>query len=709
MKKMDYINKLYAGFLGMNIGIRLGAPVEPVPWDFDKIASIYGEIKGYLKNYKNFAADDDVNGPVYFLRGLTDNGILREMTPDIIGRAWLNYARNSIGMFWWGGNGVSTEHTAYENLKKGIPAPASGSIEKNGIILAEQIGGQIFIDTWGFIWPGNPKKAGEYAMKAASVSHDGNGIYGAAFMAACIAQAFAADSMDEVIEAGLAQIPEDCTYARVVKAVREFHKEHPKDFRECMRYLIENWGYDKYGGVCHIIPNAGVCILSLLYGEGDFNRIIEIASMCGWDTDCNAGNVGSIAGVLYNLSGIKAEYRNPVNDVIITSGISGYLNILDVPTYIKDLAYIAYELRGEEYPKELIRPEDGDALFDFELSGSTHGIRLSNEMRFMKRHSAERSYKGESSLEIIIDRILPQDQCRVYYKPFYRRDDFNDERYKPVFSPTVYSNQKVSYKLYLELWLDGQIIIRPYIRTAMRDKFIFIEDIELAKEQWNTVEFTIPDTEGDQIAEIGFLIKASEDTKSRIFGHLFMDEFTVKGEAKYSIDMSIQTEEFAQITPFSLNQCKAELEDEKLYIHSEQEGQVFTGNYYAKDITVEADLIPVDGEHKGIILRGQGSERGYLFGFGKQGELEICRKNHGVTVLATAEYDWQWNKAYRMKAVAQGENLILSVNGKEVLTATDHGLEYGMTGLYQENGGTLISKSVHVSAVAGNGYQRIKL
>ncbi|MEI3121808.1 MAG: hypothetical protein V8S86_12800 [Eubacteriales bacterium] len=28
----DYLERVYAGFLGMNVGIRLGAPVEPTIW-----------------------------------------------------------------------------------------------------------------------------------------------------------------------------------------------------------------------------------------------------------------------------------------------------------------------------------------------------------------------------------------------------------------------------------------------------------------------------------------------------------------------------------------------------------------------------------------------------------------------------------------------------------------------------------------------------
>lgn len=88
----------------------------------------------------------------------------------------------------------STEHTAYLNLRAGIPAPRSGSIEQNGEAIAEQIDGQIFIDTWGLVCPGQPEIAAEFAGKAASVSHDGNGMYGGQYVASAIALAFTAGS-----------------------------------------------------------------------------------------------------------------------------------------------------------------------------------------------------------------------------------------------------------------------------------------------------------------------------------------------------------------------------------------------------------------------------------------------------------------------------------------------------------------------------------
>src|SRR5690625_271418 len=116
----------------MNAGIRLGAPVEPTEWTPEIIRDVYGDISGYLKDYTTFSADDDVNGPVFFIRALLDEPRSEILSPKSVAKAWLNYTRKGIGMFWWGGEGISTEHTAYVNLEKGIHAPESGSSETNG-------------------------------------------------------------------------------------------------------------------------------------------------------------------------------------------------------------------------------------------------------------------------------------------------------------------------------------------------------------------------------------------------------------------------------------------------------------------------------------------------------------------------------------------------------------------------------------------------
>ena len=108
-----------------------------------------------------------------------DFGNTAGLTATQIGQTWLNYIIENRTILWWGGFGNSTEHTAFLPLKEGVLAPRSGSIELNGKTVAEQIGAQIFIDSWAMVAPGNPNLAFDLAGKAASVSHDGEAVLAA--------------------------------------------------------------------------------------------------------------------------------------------------------------------------------------------------------------------------------------------------------------------------------------------------------------------------------------------------------------------------------------------------------------------------------------------------------------------------------------------------------------------------------------------------
>lgn len=365
------ISQLYAGWIAKVIGVRLGAPVEG--WTYRMIQEKYGTIEGYISDFRNFAADDDTNVPIFFIRALEKWDKDHELEAADVAQALLDYAPYEHGFFWWGGYGMSTEHTAYQNLINGIPAPRSGSIAQNGAAVAEQIGGQIFIDTWGLVSPGRPELAARMARAAASVTHDGNGVYGGIFIACCISIAYTEQVIRKILNKALTFIPDDCEYARAVRAVMDYHERHPGNWRECFSYIYENFGYDKYPGNCHIIPNICVMILSLLYGEGDFDATLEICTMCGWDTDCNVGNVAAIMGVRGGIMAINYEkWRRPVNDLLICSGSLGTLNIQTIPQgadyLLKMMLRLGYELPGAW---EALVSSPKSHLSHFEYQGST--------------------------------------------------------------------------------------------------------------------------------------------------------------------------------------------------------------------------------------------------------------------------------------------------------------------------------------------------
>ena len=157
----DYIERVYAGVLGKIIGVYLGRPFEG--WEHERILAELGEIKGYVNDRVGqplVVTDDDISGTFTFVRALEDYGYSPQLTAAQIGQTWLNYLVENKTILSWAGLGCSTEHTAYLRLKRGIPAPQSGSIELNGRIVAEQIGSQIFIDGWAMLAPGNPATGG---------------------------------------------------------------------------------------------------------------------------------------------------------------------------------------------------------------------------------------------------------------------------------------------------------------------------------------------------------------------------------------------------------------------------------------------------------------------------------------------------------------------------------------------------------------------
>ena len=231
-------NKLYGGVIGKYIGVMHGAEIES--WTYEQIKDVFGEIKQYPVRFNNFCSDDDLNGPLFYMRVLQDFGT-SNISERQMGHTLLNYVGERHGFFWWGGYGTSTEETAYWNLLNGIEPPLSGSIEQNGKITAEQIGGQIFSDCWGLLCPGDPARAAHFAKMMSSVSHDGNGIYGGQFVAAAIASAFTSENVEQIIESALSVIPADCEYALMVRDVVTQSKKNEGDFRKTFHFVKEKY------------------------------------------------------------------------------------------------------------------------------------------------------------------------------------------------------------------------------------------------------------------------------------------------------------------------------------------------------------------------------------------------------------------------------------------------------------------------------------
>lgn len=720
MMKMNrtVVEKIYAGWLAKIIGIRLGAPVEG--WSYQQIKDIYGELDTYAVDYKDFAADDDSNGPLFFLRALEDGDHWEDMTAQDVAEALLNYAPFEHGFFWWGGYGVSTEHTAYLNLRSGIEAPRSGSVEQNGHMTAEQIGGQIFIDTWGLVTPGNPNLAAVLAERAASVTHGGNGVYGGIFVAVCISYAFIEQDIRKIIEKGLTYIPAESEYAQVVRKVMEFYDNNPDSWEACFAYIHDNYGYDKYPGVCHIIPNIAVMILSLLYGGGDFSDTLNICNRCGWDTDCNVGNIATIMGVRGGLEAIDYDkWRKPMNDLLICSSVVGSFNIMDIPYGAAYIARLAARLSGETLPEpyRFIAEKRIDACH-FEYPGSTHAIRVRTlyqqesgmyslpEVRI--RNTDESAASGERSLKATFNRMVPGEIILLYKKTYYRPQDFHDSRYDPAFSPIAYPGQMIHGSTMLPAYCKEEVFVSLYAHEMRGDKVYQGESIRLESEKWHTLAYQIPAMEGGLIDEIGFCVHVGGQRGAEKKITVLIDDLYVDGTPDYSILMSCENKErwtliHNEISQFTKLKGLFYLENKQLHLSASDFAEVYTGHHDWTDYQAEFTITPVVGEKHLVNVRVQGAIRSYAAGFLPNGKIGILKHfPEGYRLLVQKDFEWKNKKEYTVGVTAIGNKLIVSIDGLELLEYQDMEKPYmhGAIGITELEGSRVSVRKIKVGCAA---------
>jgi len=325
-------DRIHGGWLGRCAGCSLGKPVEGWPRerierylrladayplsDFFPVIEPFPKGLGLRDNYREtakgyiqyMARDDDTDYTILGLHYLEHFGL--GFTTDDVADTWIS--RLPFHMVY------TAEREAYRNLVNDVRPPESARYRNP---YREWIGAQIRADAFGYVCPGWPEKAAEFAFRDAAVSHVKNGIYGEMWVAAMLAAALVDEELDTVLAAGLAEIP---AQSRLAEAVRDViaARERYATWQGAWDALMAKYGH--YHGV-HTINNAVIVLLGLLYGEMDLGRTISIAVMGGLDTDCNGATAGSIMGALLGAAVLPAEWVEPLSDRV-TSYVIGHFD-----------------------------------------------------------------------------------------------------------------------------------------------------------------------------------------------------------------------------------------------------------------------------------------------------------------------------------------------------------------------------------------------
>jgi ADP-ribosylglycohydrolase len=274
----------------------------------------------YLENITCMVEDDDTNYTTVGLALMEKRG--RNFTPADMASFWLE----NIPIL----HTCTAERVAYRNLVTLVPPPDPDGAVSGRFSSAtyrnpyrEWIGAQIRADFFGYVSPGLPEQAAEYAWRDACISHVKNGIYGEMWVAAMLAAAYGiSDDPAAVIRAGLAQIPRRCRLQADLNEVLTWHAEGI-GYEAAVDRLHARWNEADGHHWCHTNSNAQVVAIALLWGELDFTRTVGYAVMPGFDTDCNGATAGSVLGLMLGGKRIPAQWADPLKDTLLT-GVAGY-------------------------------------------------------------------------------------------------------------------------------------------------------------------------------------------------------------------------------------------------------------------------------------------------------------------------------------------------------------------------------------------------
>ncbi len=683
----EHAERVYAGVLGKVIGVYLGRPFEG--WPHELIRKRLGDIEHYVHDRLDVplvVTDDDITGTFTFLRALEDHDAGAELGSREVGWTWLNYLIRERTVLWWGGMGNSTEHTAWLRLRSGIEAPQSGAATLNGKVVSEQIGAQIFIDGWAMVAPGDPDLAVRLATAAARVSHDGEAVHGARVLAAMESMAFVEGDMERLIETALGYIPPDSVIARMIGDLRRWHATE-SDWEASRSRLAERYGYDTYGGNCHVVPNHGLIILSLLHGESDFADTLRIVNTCGWDTDCNSGNVGCLLGIKDGLAGIEAglerglDWRGPVADRLYLPTADGGRAISDCASEAVHVVNAGQRLAG----KEAWKPANG-AQFHFSFPGSVQGFHVAEgaaEIANVKAPSAGRA--------LCID---TRGEARVASPVFIPSLDvarwFENRVYPLLASPRIFPGQTVEAvlgggegaagaNLYVAAYGDGDETVTFDGKT-----------VELAAGARKRLTLDVPTMPGP-IFLVGVRVlppaeRGPRPARCETQASVCLESLGWSGSPAFELVRPRHRGGMWRRAWVNGVDLLAKSPEMFRLIQNAGMGLLMQGTREWRNYTVSATLAPHMVRRAGVAARVQGLTRFVGLFLAPGNRLQLVRMLHTEEVLDETDLDWRFGESRELTLRVSGSRLVGSVDGEALVQAEDDALDCGGIGLAVEEG-----------------------
>jgi len=287
----DYEDKILGGWIGKSIGGTLGARFEGCK------AWIDLEIDEIIPD--ELPPNDDLDLQVLWLKVLEEKAA--SLTSDDLANAWLEgcwYPFNEYGNF-------------RRNYRLGLKPPYTGM--HNNEFFETGMGCPIRSEIWGYVFPGAPDLAAEYAWKDGTLDHTDESVCAEQMLSAMAADAFFVDDLHRLAQLHMHRLGPGLATRKLVETAFASYDEGLA-LREARERLHLLRGHPE---PCDAILNVPFIFLAVLYGENDLEKTILSALQCGYDTDCTLATAGALLGQILGAKNIPTKLRDIIGDELV--------------------------------------------------------------------------------------------------------------------------------------------------------------------------------------------------------------------------------------------------------------------------------------------------------------------------------------------------------------------------------------------------------
>lgn len=360
MTEKQLTEKIYAGWMGKNIGGTLGGPLEGRMELMD--------VKFYTQEFVDAVENDDLDLQLVNLHCVEQYGGRADMR--LLSQEWKAHVHFQFDEY---GHSLS-------NMRRGLHAPLSGRYDN---FFTDCMGSPIRSEIWAMLCAGMPDLAAYYAYHDACVDHaGGEGVYGEIFFAVLESLAFESTDVHYLISTALSYLPEQSAVRLAVEHLLCCHAQG-MSWQDARQSIIDRFAGENF---TYAPVNIAFTLVGLLYEKGFTQQMLTTVN-CGYDTDCTVATLGSLLGIMYGPDYIDREWIEPLGENIL---VSRPVNGFDAPKTIRELTertVAARRIIQEHYAQQadksvFVIPYDGAV----EIVKLPEGSHKNHEMTVTIRH-----------------------------------------------------------------------------------------------------------------------------------------------------------------------------------------------------------------------------------------------------------------------------------------------------------------------------------